>query len=70
MNAALYQAAIRAGCTRRQAELLAVVVVSDKLADAAATLHMSESTAKTHLAAVRQKFDAPSTLAVVAKLLS
>lgn len=61
---------MRAGCTRRQSQLLAFLVESAKLADAAAKMGITESTAKNHLAAVRQKFDAPNTLAVVAKLLS
>lgn len=70
MNDALYIAALRAGCTQRQSEVLATLVVSPKLADAAFHLGMAESTAKGHLAAIRLKFDAPHTLAVVARLLS
>jgi DNA-binding CsgD family transcriptional regulator len=70
VNQAVFDAALRHGCTRRQAELLAVLVVSSKVRDAAVTLGMSESTAKNHLSAIRRRFDAPNTLAVVAKMLS
>lgn len=70
MNDALYVAALRAGCTQRQSELLATLVVSEKLSDAATKVGMSENTAKNHLAAIRKRFDAPNTLAVVVRLLS
>lgn len=70
MNSAVYTAAIREGCTRREAEVLATLVESRKAADAARKLGIAESTVKNHLVAVRRRFDAPHTLAVVARLLS
>lgn len=70
MNAAVYEAAIRAGCSRRQSELLATIVESRKLSEAAAKLGMAESTAKNHLVAVRQRLKVHHNAAVIAKILS
>lgn len=70
MSSPIYAAAIRAGCTHRQAQLLAVYVVSEKLADAALELDMAESTAKNHMTAIRRKLHAPHAAAVIARLLS
>ena len=70
MNAAVFSAARLAGCSTREAEVLATYVVSENARDAARKLGLSEQTVKNHLSAVRQRFGAPHTIAVVVKLLS
>src|SRR5688572_14969842 len=66
----VYQAARKAGCTDREAQVLAAYVQSNKVYDAAKKLGMSEQTAKNHLHAIRRRLGVPSTRQVLARLLS
>lgn len=70
MNVILFSAARLAGCTTREAEVLATYVESENARETARKLRLSEQTVKNHLSAVRQRFNAPHTIAVVVRLLS
>lgn len=70
VNAAVFEAARRAGCSVRQAEVLAVYVESETVQDASAKLGIAEQTAKIHLSDVRKLLKVPHTAAAVAKLVS
>jgi hypothetical protein len=69
VNTAVYQAALAAGCTDRQAEFLAVYVESDKLSDAAAKLGIREQSARVMSARIQRRLNAPHLAAVIARLL-
>lgn len=69
MNLAVFQAARQAGCSTRQAEILATYVTCETTADAARELRISEQTVKNHLAAIRRRFDVAHTAGAVAMLV-
>lgn len=70
VNQAVFMAAIRAGCTRRQAETIAWYVEMQKLSAAAAQMGITESTAQDHLAAVYHRLHVHHAAAAVARLLN
>lgn len=69
-NLALYQAARKAGCSKREAEVLAVYVESPNLDAAASSLGISPQTAKNHMHAIHRKLGLRHTSAVVARILA
>lgn len=69
MNHAVYAAALRAGCTRRQAQTIATYVETDKLSIAAKQLGITRHTAQDHLSEVYARLDVPHAAAAVARLL-
>jgi hypothetical protein len=70
MNTAVYDAAVRAGCTERQAETLAIYVVSSKLSVAAHKLGIADKTAEDRLGRVYRRLEVRHAAAAVAKLLT
>lgn len=70
MNLAVYEAAKKAGCTKRQAQVLATYVESDKLAVAAYRLGITHHTAEGHLSRVYDRLDVPHAAAAIARLLT
>jgi DNA-binding CsgD family transcriptional regulator len=70
VNTAVYNAARRAGCTPREAELLAVYVESPKMAVAAHELGISEHTAKNAMGKIYRKLDVAHAAAAVARVLA
>jgi DNA-binding CsgD family transcriptional regulator len=68
LNTAAYQAARRAGCTAREAEVLATYVESEKMATAAKKIGISEQTAKNAMSHALQRLAAPHAAAAVARL--
>lgn len=66
----LYVAAIRAGCSHRQAQVLVAYAEGQKLGDAARHLGIAESTAKNHMTAVRRRLGVPHAAAAIRKLLA
>jgi DNA-binding NarL/FixJ family response regulator len=70
VNEAVYDAARRAGCTDRQAKVLAVYVESEKIAVAANTLGIQTKTASDHLVRVYRRLKVRHAAAAVARLLS
>jgi DNA-binding CsgD family transcriptional regulator len=69
VNIAVRDAALRAGCTKRQAETLAVYVESEKIAVAALTLGITTHTAQDHLSRIYTRLDVSHAAAAVARLL-
>lgn len=70
VNKALYDAARRAGCTKRQAQTLAVYVESEKIQVAADELGITTHTAQDHLSQVYARLDVAHAAAAVARLLT
>lgn len=68
MNFAIFAAARHAGCTTRQAEVLATYVESETVVETAKKLNIAEQTVKIHLADVRLLLKAPHNAGAVAKL--
>lgn len=67
---AVFEAALRAGCPRREAEVLAEYVRSQKIVDAAAALGIPPKTAMSRLARTYDRLGVSHAAAAVAKLLS
>lgn len=59
MNTAVYQAALRAGCTRRQSDVIATWVEAETLEDTAEQLGISNRAVLQHLRAARRRLNVP-----------
>ena len=70
MNADVYNGARRAGCSPREAEVLAVYVESEKWAAAARELGISESTAKNTMTKMFRRLNVAHAAAAVARVLA
>jgi DNA-binding CsgD family transcriptional regulator len=70
VNQTVYDAARRAGCPPREAEVLAWYVQSPKMAVAAHSMGISQQTAKNYMTRILLRFDAPHAAAAVAKVLA
>jgi DNA-binding NarL/FixJ family response regulator len=70
VNSAVYDAALRAGLSSRDAQIFAVYVESDKIAAAAKKLGVAESTVKNALSRVYIRLEAPHAAGALVKLLT
>jgi DNA-binding CsgD family transcriptional regulator len=70
LNQALFQAARQAGCTAREAEVLATYVESQTIMDTAIKLQTSERAVAASLARARKRVKAPHVAALVVAILS
>lgn len=68
MNADLYVRARRAGCSRAEAEILAVMVDADSLKAAAALLNLDYRSASNHMSRAKRRLGVRHIPALVAKL--
>lgn len=66
MNDDVYRGAIKAGCTQREAEVLATYVESETIEDAADRLGITSRTVTLRLGAARRRLRAAHTPALVA----
>jgi DNA-binding CsgD family transcriptional regulator len=69
VNEAVYLAAIDAGCSQRQAEVLATWVDSETLDDTAAKLGISQRAVLKHLREARHRLNVPHNGKLVAAVL-
>jgi DNA-binding CsgD family transcriptional regulator len=68
VNAAIYHAALAAGCPRREAEVLALYVESESARSVARQLGIATTTVTNHLGHAQRRLGVKHTSAVIARL--
>jgi DNA-binding CsgD family transcriptional regulator len=70
VNDAVFVAALRAGCPKREAEVLAMYVEHDSAEDVARELGVATTTVTGHLGRAKRRLNVRHTAGVIAKLVA